>query len=56
MPRFPMVVMAGLLRMAWAEWGVPIGGSQGAVFRVAEHYQKLGGEIHYKSRVRDVII
>jgi hypothetical protein len=38
------------------ESGVPLGGSQGAVFRLAEHYEELGGEIHYKSRAKDVII
>jgi phytoene dehydrogenase-like protein len=56
MPRFPMAVLAGMLRSAGSEGGVPLGGSQGAVFRVAETYQQLGGEIHYRSRVKDVII
>jgi phytoene dehydrogenase-like protein len=56
MPRFPMIGLAGMLNYALSEGGVPNGGSQGAVFRVAEHYQELGGEIHYKRRVKDVII
>jgi phytoene dehydrogenase-like protein len=56
MPRFPMVGMAGLLKSAVAEAGVPLGGSQGVVFQMADLYQKLGGEIHYRSRVNDVII
>jgi len=56
MPRFPMVVLPGFLNWSVLEAGVPLGGSQGVVFRVAEYYQKLGGEIHYKSRVKDVII
>ena len=56
MPRFPMLVLAGYLKAGVSESGVPLGGSQGAVFRVAEYYKKLGGEIHYKSRVKDVII
>jgi phytoene dehydrogenase-like protein len=38
------------------EAGVPLGGSQQVIFRIAEYYQKLGGEIHYQSRVKDVII
>ncbi len=56
MLRFPMVGLAGLLKFAVLEAGVPLGGSQGVIFRMAEYYQKLGGEIHYKSRVKDVII
>jgi phytoene dehydrogenase-like protein len=56
MPRYPMVGLAGSLKFAASEAGVPLGGSQEAVFRTAEIYQKLGGEIHYKSRVEDVII
>jgi phytoene dehydrogenase-like protein len=56
MPRFPMVVLGGFLNYAVTEGGVPLGGSQGVVFRMAETYQKLGGEIHYKSRVEDVIV
>lgn len=56
MLRFPMVGLAGFLKSAVLEAGAPLGGSQGVVFRMAEYYQKLGGEIHYKSRVKDVII
>jgi len=56
MLRFPIVGIAGLLKSAVLEAGVPLGGSQKVVFRIAEYYQKLGGEIHYKSRVKDVII
>jgi phytoene dehydrogenase-like protein len=56
MLRFPMVGLAGFLKSAVLEAGAPLGGSQGVVFRMAEYYQKLGGEIHYKSPVKDVII
>jgi phytoene dehydrogenase-like protein len=56
MPKFPMVNLAGGLNIAVSEAGVPLGGSQGVVFRMAETYQKLGGEIHYKSRVKDLIV
>jgi phytoene dehydrogenase-like protein len=56
MPRCPMVGLAGMLKFAVLDSGVPLGGSQGAVFRVAEHYKELGGAIHYKSRVKDVIV
>ena len=56
MIRFPMVAMAGFLKSAVLEAGVPLGGSQKVVFRMADYYKKLGGEIHYKSRVTDIII
>ncbi len=56
MLRFPMVGLAGGLKSSVIKAGVPLGGSQGVVLRMAEYYQKLGGEIHYKSRVKDVII
>ena len=56
MLRFPMVGLAGFLNSAVGEAGVPLGGSQQVIFRMAEYFQKLGGEIHYKSRVKDVII
>jgi phytoene dehydrogenase-like protein len=55
-PRFPMVYLAGGLNFFASEAGVPLGGSQGVAFQVAETYQKLGGEIHYKSRVADLIV
>jgi phytoene dehydrogenase-like protein len=56
MLRYPMVGMAGFLKAGVLESGVPLGGSQKVLFRMAEYYEKLGGEIHYKSRVKDVIV
>lgn len=56
MQRFPMVALAGFTNAAVLEAGAPLGGSQKVVFRIADNYQKLGGEIRYKSRVTDVII
>jgi phytoene dehydrogenase-like protein len=56
MLRFPMVALAGFAKSGVLEAGVPLGGSQRVVFRMADYYQKLGGKIHYKSRVKDVII
>jgi phytoene dehydrogenase-like protein len=56
MPRFPMLFLIGHLKSGVKEFGVPLGGSQGAAFRVAETYRELGGEIHYKSRVKDLIV
>jgi phytoene dehydrogenase-like protein len=56
MPQYPFAGLAGSLDFMARNAGVPLGGSQGAAFRVAETYRKLGGEIHYKSRVKDVIV
>ena len=55
MPRYPMVAMAGFMK-GFDNCGVPIGGSQKAVFKIAELYKQLGGEVRYKSRAADVII
>lgn len=56
MYRVPMVAMAGFLKLFVSDAGVPMGGSQGVIFRMAENYQRFGGEIHYKGRVKDVLI
>jgi phytoene dehydrogenase-like protein len=56
MPRYPMLYLFGYLKAGMSQSGVPLGGSQGAAFRVAETYRILGGEIHYKSRVVDLIV
>ncbi len=55
MLRYPMVALAGFFR-AFFDAGVPIGGSQKVIFRMAELYKQLGGEIHYRSRATDVIV
>ena len=56
MQGFPLSAMAGMINSTVTEAGVPLGGSQKVVFRIAEKYQKLGGEIIYNQRVKDVII
>jgi phytoene dehydrogenase-like protein len=56
MPRFPMVGLAGFLRSSVSDAGAPVGGSQQVVFKIAEKYRGLGGEIRFKSRVADVIV
>ncbi len=56
MPRYPMVALTGWLKSAALEAGVPLGGSQGVIRQIVDHYQKLGGEICCGSRVTDVII
>jgi len=56
MKKFPMAVLAGFINSAVNEAGVPLGGSQQVVFSIAEQYKKLGGEIQYKARVKELII
>jgi phytoene dehydrogenase-like protein len=56
MLRFPMVGLVGFLKSGVLEAGVPLGGSQRVIFRMAEYYQKLGGVVHFERRVKDVII
>ncbi len=56
MPQFPMAVMAGYVKSGVTEAGSPLGGSQKVAFHIADFYRKLGGEIHYKSNVTDLII
>jgi len=55
MPRCPMALLPGFSKKGEYA-GVPLGGSQQIVFRVAETYRKLGGEIRYKSRVEELIV
>jgi phytoene dehydrogenase-like protein len=55
MLRFPMIALAGFTKAGIEDAGVPLGGSQKVLFQMAENYQALGGEIHYKSKVTDVI-
>lgn len=56
MSRFPMSAMAGILNSAVTEAGAPLGGSQKVVFRIAEKFRELGGDIIYSRRVKDIIV
>ncbi|MBN1480788.1 NAD(P)/FAD-dependent oxidoreductase [candidate division KSB1 bacterium] len=56
MLRFPMVALPGFMNSAVRQAGAPLGGSQHVVYRMADFYKNLGGEIVYKSRIKDVII
>jgi len=56
MPRYPMIAMAGFARSGVTGAGYPLGGSQKVMLKMAELYKTLGGEIHYNSRVKDVLI
>ena len=56
MQRFPLSAMAGILNSAVTEAGVPLGGSQKVVFRIAEKFRELGGELVYDQRIKDIIV
>ena len=55
MPRFPMIAMTGMTAYS-DNAGVPLGGSKDVVSGMTGLYEQLGGEIHYKSRAKDLII
>jgi len=56
MPRYPMIALAGFINSAVTKSGVPLGGSQAVAYKVAERFEKAGGEFKYKSYVSDLII
>lgn len=56
MPKFPMAVLSGFINSSMTEAGSPVGGSQKVVFHIAKQYKKLGGEIHFNQRVKNLII
>ena len=56
MLNFPMIAMKGMLKSSVLEAGVPLGGSQQVVFGMADLFKRLGGEIHSKNRVEDLIV
>lgn len=56
MVQFPMVALAGFVRSGVTEAGAPLGGSYQVVSHIAERYKQQGGEIHFKSRVKDLVI
>lgn len=56
-PDFPMMLMlTTLANMNDREAGYPIGGSLKFATDLADHYLALGGKIHYKSRVTEVLV
>jgi phytoene dehydrogenase-like protein len=56
MQRFPMSIMAGMMNSGIRESGVPLGGSQQAINKIAGFYGKLGGQVRYKTRVAGLLI
>ena len=51
-----MVALAGFIRSAVSEAGAPIGGSQQVIYHLEDRYKEAGGEIHYKSKVVQLIM
>jgi phytoene dehydrogenase-like protein len=56
MKQFPLVGLAGFINSGVVDAGVPLGGSQQVMFDLAEKFTAKGGEIVYKTRVKDVIV
>jgi len=56
MKQFPMVVLSGFIKSGVTEAGAPLGGSFRVVSHIADLYKRYGGEIHFNSRVTDLII
>jgi phytoene dehydrogenase-like protein len=56
MLQFPMVAMAGMMRNAVTEAGTPLGGSMKVALHIAQVYNNLGGQIHFNSRVHDLLL
>jgi len=57
LPDFPMIGM--LMTLAWMhnrDAGYPIGGSLAFSQAIEQRYLKLGGEIHYKARVENILV
>ncbi len=53
---YPLLGLSGFLAPSTLGAGVPIGGSQQVVYKIAERYGTLGGEVRYRTRVKDLII
>jgi phytoene dehydrogenase-like protein len=56
MAEFPIGVLAGFMKVGVTEGGVPLGGSQQVVFHLAGLFKKLGGDLHLKSRVKELVL
>jgi phytoene dehydrogenase-like protein len=56
MLRFPAAGMAGFVESGMVDSGVPLGGSHQVVSGIADRFRKLGGELFYKSHVKELII
>jgi phytoene dehydrogenase-like protein len=56
MPQYPMIALAGFINSTVKKSGVPLGGSQSVAYKIADLFEKTGGEFRYKSYVSDLVI
>jgi phytoene dehydrogenase-like protein len=56
MPRFPLSILSGFAKSSVSNAGVPIGGSNRAMHDLAARYERLGGIVKYRTRVRELLI
>ena len=56
MLRFPTLAMSGFLQSSMIDAGAPQGGSHQVVCGIADRFKELGGEISFKTRVKELII
>jgi phytoene dehydrogenase-like protein len=56
MPGYPLLGLSGFLRAATSAAGVPIGGSQQVINKIAERYKRLGGDLRCRTRVKELIV
>jgi len=56
MPGYPMMGMMGFRTAALLESGVPVGGSKQVTGDIAARFQHLGGELHCRSKVTELIV
>jgi len=56
MPGYPMMGVTGFLTAALTEAGMPVGGSKAVIEDIAARFKSLGGELHCRSKVTEVII
>jgi phytoene dehydrogenase-like protein len=53
---YPLLGLSGFMGASGAGAGVPIGGSQQVIYKIAERYSRLGGEVRYRTRVKELVI
>jgi phytoene dehydrogenase-like protein len=53
---FPLLALAGFFNAKDNDVSVPLGGSQGVVFAMADRFKALGGELRLGTRVADLIV
>ncbi len=56
MPGYPMTGVIGFQTSALTEAGVPIGGSRAVIEDIAGRFQRLGGALHCRSRVNELMV